>query len=107
MCGEGILLGAIAGGIGGVIASFATFIVLRWALGRKRSEPVEARQWTGNSYEICQWLGYAWIEVTPLHLVIENRDGRVRANLGDWIVKDDGFYPVEPVKFQAEYEAVQ
>lgn len=28
------LLGAIAGGIGGVIASFATFLILRWALGR-------------------------------------------------------------------------
>jgi hypothetical protein len=31
---EGLLMGAIAGGIGGVIASFATFFVLKWAVGR-------------------------------------------------------------------------
>jgi hypothetical protein len=31
---SGLLVGAIAGGIGGVIASFATFFVLKWAIGR-------------------------------------------------------------------------
>ncbi len=76
---------------------------------RKRSEPVEARQWTGhNDDEIRQWLGYAfgdWIGIVRGLMRIDNRDGRVVANLGDWIVKDDGFYPVEPVKFHAEYEA--
>lgn len=31
---EGVLIGAVAGGIAGVIASFATFFVLKWAMGR-------------------------------------------------------------------------
>ena len=75
---------------------------------RKRSEPVEARQWTGsNTREIREWLGYAYVGRSPLELLIENRDGRVMVDPGDWIVKSDGFYPVEPVKFHAEYEAVQ
>jgi hypothetical protein len=74
---------------------------------RKRSEPVEARQWTGaNATELSHWLGYAWIDGTDANgILIENRDGRVVASVGDFIVKDEGFYPVEPVKFHAEYEA--
>jgi hypothetical protein len=76
---------------------------------RPISKPVEALQWTGdNFHEMRRWLGYALVDIThggPIR--IDNRTGRVIANAGDFIVKDDGFYPVEPVKFHAEYEAVQ
>lgn len=78
-------------------------------LYRKRSEPVEARVWTGlNGTRMVDWLGYAWIEwVGDGAILIENHNGRVVARKGDWIVHENGgFYPVAPIKFQAEYEPV-
>jgi hypothetical protein len=73
---------------------------------RKRSEPVEARQWNGDTDEFRRWLGYACGAIWADGILIKNRTGRVVARQGDWIVhEDDGFYPVEPVKFHAEYEA--
>jgi hypothetical protein len=75
---------------------------------RKKSEPVEARQWTGYSAgRMREWLGYACVSINSEEIIIENRSGRVIARLGDWIVhEDDGFYPTEHIKFHAEYEAV-
>jgi hypothetical protein len=77
---------------------------------REKSKRVEARQWTGsrqNFDALVDWLGYAWAGVIDDNLLIENRSGRVIARIEDWIVhEDDGFYPVEPIKFWAEYEAV-
>ena len=72
---------------------------------RKRSEPVEARQWNGDSDEFRRWLGYAFVTVWADGMLIQNRDGRVVARQGDWIVMDGGFYTVEPAVFAAEYEA--
>jgi hypothetical protein len=76
---------------------------------RPKSKQVEARRWTGENWaEMREWLDYAYFGygIVRCSLVLENRTGRVIANRGDWIVRlDDGFYPVEPVKFHAEYEA--
>jgi hypothetical protein len=74
---------------------------------RPKSKLVEARQWTGrNTIEISHWLGYGHGGLTSAGtLRIDNRDGRVHANVGDWIVHEDtGFYPMEPIKFEAAYE---
>jgi len=75
---------------------------------RRKSVVTEARQWTGaNLAEMRVWLGYAFVEGADyFRILIENRDGRVVARPGDWIVKDEGFYPMEQTTFSAEYEAV-
>lgn len=82
---------------------------------RKISQTVEAQRWTGtNNTEMAEWLGYAFVAIKQSpsrsqdeYLLIDNRTGRVVARAGDWIVKeDDGFYPVEQIKFNAEYEEV-
>jgi hypothetical protein len=79
------------------------------SLYRKKSEPVEARQWTGyNAAEWKRWLDYACISINSEEILIDTgREAFVVCRLGDWVVKDEGFYPVEPVKFHAEYEAAE
>ena len=80
---------------------------------RPKTPTIEARRWVGNNDEMREWLDYAFVGIRPSSssslsefLLIDNRTGRVVARFGDWIVRlDDGFYPVEPVKFHAEYEA--
>jgi hypothetical protein len=74
---------------------------------RTKTTIFEARQWTvDNDAEMRKWLGYSHAGVVArLVLCIENRDGRVRVNPGEWIVRDDGFYPMTPEEFAAEYEA--
>jgi hypothetical protein len=73
---------------------------------RERSKPVEARQWWEDTPEMRQWLGYAFVcELPDGRLQIINRDGAVVVNPGEWIVKDAGFYPVDPAVFSREYEA--
>lgn len=73
----------------------------------KATAQVEAFQWDGKQETLERlrpWLGYAFVRVGDDVLLIENRSGRVNANLGDWIVRDDdGFYPMEPVLFEAMY----
>lgn len=58
-------------------------------LFRARSPVIEAMQWDGeNATEIRAWLGYAFVAFgTDDTILIENRDGRVTANLYDWIVR--------------------
>ena len=76
-------------------------------LYREKMPPVEARELTLHNWRsIAEWLGYAWIAWgTGGTMLIENRSGRVNANLGDWIVHlEDGFYPMSPAEFHAEYE---
>jgi len=74
---------------------------------RKKSQTLEARQWRGDNLpEMQKWLGYAFVEGAPFfRILIENRDGRVVARPGDWIVRLDGTFAVyEPILFNAAYE---
>lgn len=73
---------------------------------RPRTPTVEAHQYMPASIgSLIDWLGYAWAGVDDGEIIIENRSGRVRARPGDWIVhEDDGFYPMGPELFHAQYE---
>jgi len=54
---------------------------------------------------MCEWLDYALVSGWAGTMTIENRDGRVQAKAGDWIVKHDGgFYVYEPALFHQKYE---
>lgn len=75
---------------------------------REKSKVVEARQWTGDNVdEMRAWLGYAFGGVRPTDnaLRIKNRTGNVFAYVGEWVVQDENFDPLEPIKFHAAYEA--
>lgn len=66
---------------------------------------VEARQWDGIiDDEWRRWLGYVLIDASTPELLIENRNGRIRVQPGDWIIKDDdGFYVLIEMVFNATF----
>lgn len=87
---------------------------------RKKSVVVEARQWSDTpsaGESLAEWCGGTynlriahgsrvtrseWIEV-------ETPDGSERADLRDWIIKDEfgDFYVVESYRFNATFEVVK
>ena len=94
---------------------------------KKRPIIVEAIQWNGNSnrQEIVNFVGkelkselesetaYVAGKGAPIFsLLIETREGVMKAFKGDWIIKeaypsgDRQFYPCKPDIFEATYEAV-
>lgn len=72
----------------------------------KRPVEVEAIQWTGDNLEelqdFCRICLYRFG-----NLYIQTQEGRMRANLGDWIIQGVAgeFYPCKPDIFEATYEA--
>jgi hypothetical protein len=74
---------------------------------RPKSKLVEARRWTGDNLdEMREWLGYAFggIRASDNALRINNRTGKVFAYVGEWIVQDENFDPMETIKFEASFE---
>lgn len=75
---------------------------------KRKQEIVEAIHWNGwfpSCDDMRRWLGYAFVEAkVGAFIRIANRNGRVVARPGEWIVKDDdGFYPMTAAAFEAEF----
>lgn len=77
---------------------------------RKKPVVIEAIQWTGKNWEevekfISRGQVGGWIG-GDLH--IETLEGKMRANVGDWIIKGvkGEFYPCKPDIFEQTYEPV-
>jgi hypothetical protein len=84
---------------------------------RKKPVVIEARQLSReNGPELADWSGGRWISLYGRgdrgedisYVSIETLEGRMSADLGDWIIKGvkDEFYPCKPDIFAATYEAV-
>lgn len=79
---------------------------------RKKPVVIEAIQWTGDNYaELAEWLsnhGAALFNGTLGSLTIPTREGDMRADPKDWIIKGvkGEFYPCKPDIFDATYELV-
>jgi hypothetical protein len=82
---------------------------------RKKPVEIEAIQWDGSiasadaieawsSKTACR--GFNNIEL-ELAIFIDTPGGSMRADSGDWIIRDvGGFYPCKPDIFEKTYEAV-
>jgi hypothetical protein len=84
---------------------------------RKKPVVIEARQLSReNGPELAAWCGGVWNSLYGRgdhgedisHISIDTLEGRMRADLGDWIIKGvkGEFYPCKPDIFAATYEAV-
>lgn len=84
---------------------------------RKNPIVVEARQLTRKSApDLVAWSGCTWVDLYDRGVrgedvsfaVIDTPEGRMRADLGDWIIKGikSEFYPCKPEIFEATYEQV-
>ncbi len=84
---------------------------------RKKPVVVEAMQLIddlGNHMGIAHWIhengGKVTVPGLESCLYIETREGRMRADIGDWIIRepfptdDRRFYPCKPDLFDATYE---
>lgn len=85
-------------------------------LFRKKPINVEAIQYVGGFmswHDIRDFVGKAlfpyMIEPNSEDIMIETEEGRMRAHVGDWIVKGSfgEFWPVKKEIFEATYEAVE
>lgn len=95
---------------------------------RKKPVEIEAIQWTGNSnkQEIDSFVGtylktelesetaYLAGQGAPIFsLLIETKEGVMKAFKGDWIIKepfptgDRDFYPCKPDVFEKTYELIE
>lgn len=76
---------------------------------RKKPVVIEAFQWTGQRrYEWPEWA--TKVRLLDGHdLVVDTLEGRMRADLGDWIIKGvkGEQYPCKPDIFLATYELVE
>jgi hypothetical protein len=86
------------------------------SLYRKKPVVIEARQLTddlANHAAIAAWIegggGHAEIPFIEPCLYIETLEGRMRADLGDWIIRgvQGEFYPCKPEIFEATYEPAE
>lgn len=82
-------------------------------LYRKRPVEVQAVQWMGdNTQEIWDAFGtesvYGLTEKNPSWLVIDTLEGKMRASVGDWIIRGVAgeLYPCKPEIFNQTYEEV-
>jgi len=83
---------------------------------RKKQVVIEAAQWKGNNIMHIQ--GFM-ISNPPIYMSdlsnadeiigIETLEGRMVANIGDWIIKgvQGEFYPCKPDIFEETYESVK
>ena len=78
---------------------------------RKKPVVIEAVRWTGDNQRDIEDDFYhgALAITTSTQLVIPTLEGRMRADVGDWIIKGvkGEFYPCKPDIFDATYEAVE
>lgn len=85
---------------------------------RKRPVVIEAFLWTGgpDQTEDPEWIGDAirrgdvyYQGGDEPHLTIETLEGKMRANVGDYIIKGvkGEIYPCKPDIFWATYETVE
>ena len=77
---------------------------------RKKPVVIEAIQYNGNNaIEIMAWAKLPEISEGLLGgLEIETREGTMKADTGDWIIRGvkGEFYPCKPDIFEATYEAM-
>lgn len=83
---------------------------------RKKPVRVEALRYEGTEdswREITDWAVEVWFRVPgdaePRAMEIHTREGVMRAEPGDWVIKGVAgeFYPCKPEIFEATYEAVE
>jgi hypothetical protein len=77
---------------------------------RKKPVEIEAIQFTGNNHsQVGDFLGWVDGWASPNEVVIETREGTMRGDVGDWIIKGvkGEFYPCKPDIFEATYEAIE
>lgn len=81
---------------------------------RKRPMVIEAMQWTGdNIHQIWDWAGaqdvYGPTEKNLNSLIISTLEGKMRCNLGDFVLKGirGELYPCEKSIFIESYEEVE
>lgn len=83
---------------------------------RKKPVEVEAIQWNGENaieliheYPLGEFGFQARFDGNGLDLVIATLEGDMKANIGDYLIKDiDGkFYPCTPNIFEKTYEIVE
>ena len=86
------------------------------ALYRKKPVVIEARQLLDdlrNHTEIAAWIesagGQAEIPFAEPCLYVETLEGRMRADIGDWIIRSvqGEFYPIKDAIFQETYEPAE
>ena len=82
---------------------------------RKKPVTIEARQLIDdlrNHTSIAAWIesngGHVLVPPADPCLFIDTLEGRVRAPIGDWIIRgvQGEFYPCKPDIFEATYESV-
>ena len=77
---------------------------------RKKPVIIEAEQVTReNFYAVGDWAGakeWRGLDAPSPAIFIDTLEGRMRADLGDWIIKgvQGEFYPCKPDIFAATYE---
>ena len=79
---------------------------------RKKPVVVEAVQWTGENWtEMSEFMGFFPFVVGESEpcICIDVLDGRMYANIGEYIIKDVNgeFYPCNPKIFEKTYERVE
>jgi hypothetical protein len=81
---------------------------------RKKPVEIEAVKWDGNNVvEIQMFISngsWHWIsEKDGVTLYIATLEGKMKADIGDWIVKGvkGEFYPCKPDIFDATYEKIK
>jgi len=73
---------------------------------RKKSMVIEAVRWEGNNLSEIQAFYKPDSILIGNQICIVTLEGRMKADIGDWIIKDDKgkFYPCKPDIFKATYE---
>jgi hypothetical protein len=82
---------------------------------RKKPVVIEAIRWDGSPTTANRFLGEAYgvdweyASGAEAAIVIPTLEGRMRAEVGDWIIKGvkGEFYPCKPDIFAATYEPVE
>lgn len=83
---------------------------------RKKPVVIEAMQLVddlANHHAVARWItdGGGRVVMPPLEpcLFIETLEGRMRADIGDWVIRGvaNEFYPCKPDIFEATYEPVE
>jgi hypothetical protein len=81
---------------------------------RKKPVVIEAVQWKGTIESLCEMENFlndgpqADFTEKPPPMFIDTLEGRMRADVNDWIIKGvkGEFYPCKPDIFEATYEPV-
>lgn len=74
---------------------------------RKKPVIIEAIKWDGSNILEIREFAYPCVRYQK-HLFIETLEGRMRADIGDYIIKgvNGEFYPCKPDVFEKTYEKV-